>query len=180
MLESNALFSNANPWGFVPGEAACAALIRPGGAGIPPVVQVSGFSDAMEPVPERLNQDSTYIGLTEAAIAALEAHARLGLAPPAHAFTDWNNSRYRASEFSYTLLRLAGLIQPGMDEAQHPTHRFGQCGAAGFTAAISALPSDPKFASLILCGNEADGIRGAFVLRRSKLGDIRGLIKTDT
>lgn len=86
MLESNALFSNANPWGFVPGEAACAALILPGGAGIPAVVQVSGFSDTMEPVPERLNQDSTYIGLTEAAIAALEAHARLGLGPACACF----------------------------------------------------------------------------------------------
>lgn len=167
LIESGALFSKENPWGFVPGEAACAALILPPSTDVPPAVRITGCAEATEPVPERLNKDSTHIGMTDAALRALEAHAQKGLSPPAHMFTDWNNSRYRAAEFSYTFIRLNGLIQPDIQDLNHPAQRFGQCGAGWLGAILGAVPVDPDTSSLVVCANDADGIRGAFVLCHS-------------
>lgn len=165
LLAAGALFSKATPWGFVPGEAACAALILPEGQGAQPAtLRVTAACEAQEPVPEPLKQDSAHLGLTEAALAALEAHAARGLPAPARLLTDWNNSRYRAAEFSYTQLRLTGLLSPACTEADHPVQRFGQCGAGWFVAALAHLATVPPAETLILSGDEGGAARAALIL----------------
>lgn len=164
LLEENALFSNASKWGFIPGEAACAVLIEPARADRGCVARITGIAEATEPVPERAQKDSAHTGLSDAALGALQAHGRSGFALPGQVLTDWNNSRYRAAEFSYALVRLTGLLRPGFVEAEHPAMRFGQCGAAWFAAVMAWLATDGAGACLVLCGNETDGTRGAFVL----------------
>ena len=165
LLAQGALFSKATPWGFVPGEAACAALILPDGQGARPgLLRVSAACEALEPVPEPLNQDSAHTGLTDAALAALEAHAARGGAAPARLLTDWNNSRYRAAEFSYTQLRLTGLLSPTCTEADHPVQRFGQCGAGWFAAVLAHLATVPPAETLVLSGDEGGAARAALIL----------------
>lgn len=165
LLAAGSLFSKATPWGFVPGEAACAALILPDGQGARPgLLRVSAACEALEPVPEPLNQDSAHTGLTDAALAALEAHAARGGAAPARLLTDWNNSRYRAAEFSYTQLRLTGLLSPTCTEADHPVQRFGQCGAGWLAAVLAHLATVPPAETLILSGDEGGAARAALIL----------------
>ena len=172
LLAKGGLFSKATPWGFVPGEAACAALFAPRGAAGTAQFWLTGWAEAQEPVPEPLAQDSTFTGLSDAALAALAQHAEFDLDPPAQVLTDWNNSRYRASEFSYAMVRLAGLLAAEGIEPDHPAHRFGQCGAGWLAAVLATLgapaphlaPPLAAGSTLILCGNAQDGTRGAFTL----------------
>lgn len=163
LLDANLLFSNDSKWGFVPGEAASAALIT-AETTRPPAARITGFAQAIEPVPERENRDSTHIGLSDAAVSALAIHQKSGFPAPKYVLTDWNNSRYRAAEFSYTLTRLTGLIDAKAEETAHPVHRFGQCGAAWFGTAIAALGAYERESALALSGNETDGDRSAFVI----------------
>jgi hypothetical protein len=161
LLDANALFCKKNPWGFVPGEAACASLMLPASAGVQPRAIVTGFAEAQEPAPAHLGTDSAFTGMSEAALLALDRHGRAGHPAPAQLLTDWNNSRYRAAEFSYAMVRLSGLLGATAAEASHPTHQFGQCGA-GWLAAV--LGTQSTGSALVLSGNEADGTRGAFVI----------------
>lgn len=165
LLATGALFSRATPWGFVPGEAACVALILPAVAGAnSTVLRIGAACEAREPIPEHLNQDSAHIGMTEAALSALETCAAQSLPPPGHLLTDWNNSRYKAAEFSYTMLRLTGLLAPGCAEAEHPVQRFGQCGAAWFATVLGQIQLQENTPILGLSGDEASDQRSAIIL----------------
>jgi hypothetical protein len=168
LLGARTLFSKENPWGFVPAEAASATLFLPALSAPPSQVRLrfTAIAEGLEPVPAHMNADSSYNGLSDAAIAALDQHARTGLGAPADVLTDWNNSRYRAAEFSYAVVRMTGQLDAGFAEADHPCQRFGQCGAGWLTAVLASPPPQGDGARLVLCGNEGDGTRGAFVLYR--------------
>ncbi|WP_323718033.1 hypothetical protein [Paracoccus aminovorans] len=168
LCDANGLFSRDNPWGLVPGEAAIAALVE-ADAATAPAMQVAALAEAEEPVPAQSERDSAFTGLSDAALAVLDQAERLGLAAPQALFSDWNNSRYRASELSYAMVRMTGLLAQEGIEPIHPAQRFGHVGAGWLaTAWATAREAAAKGAAgpaLVLCGNERDGGRGAFILQ---------------
>lgn len=159
---ARALFSGAMRWGFIPGEAAFAALCLPPSAERRGGLRLHGCAQGTEPVPEHAGADSAFTGLSDAGHAAAAQAGR----PAGMVLSDWNNSRYRASELSYALLRLSERLTLPPPEPVFPALEFGHAGAAWLATACASLAPGGGPA-LLLCGNDNDGTRAALVLERA-------------
>jgi len=173
LCDQRRLFSIDTGYGLVPGEAAGAMLLVPEEQmSAPAFAQIHAAGSNIEPVRELESRDGDFTGLSDSAFAALD-----GLQADSGELTalisDWNNSRYRASEMSYTLHRLAAdHLYPGV-EPDYPSLTFGDCGAAYFPLAlVQALalsnPLEPGSA-ICLSGTTRSGERGAVVLEAGPL-----------
>jgi hypothetical protein len=165
LSDADRLFTDDMPWGLIPGEAAGAILLA-----APDVLtdlrltgDMPSVATGLEPVTEDSPDDSTFGGLSETAFAALgRAEGRC-----ARLMSDWNNSRYRVSELSYTLVRISRshLLPDVLPD--YPALAFGDCGAAFLPLAIHlACDGGPSVThpTLILCGDRASGTRGAVII----------------
>ncbi|MBY5931933.1 hypothetical protein KUV51_02875 [Tateyamaria omphalii] len=149
------LFSDATPWGPIPGEGSAAILLGAGAAQSP---RVAGIALEQEPVGEFDMGDSDYDGLTRACWAALPQDT----APVTRWLTDWNNGRYRAAELSYVQMRISERLKDGV-LPDHPALRFGDTGAAGPAMAIALHANDPG-RLLLTCGAPGSNLRAALVV----------------
>ncbi len=169
LSDADSLFSSDNPWGFVPGEAAIAALIVPPARPGAVALRVEATADAVEPVPACVEGDSCFTGLSQAALNTLAKARDRGLSAPTSLLSDWNNSRYRASELSYALVRMSGLLARDGIDPEYPAMRLGHVGS-GWLASVCATilhgvgEADDLVRSLVLCSNERDGARAACVI----------------
>lgn len=161
LLARRALFDEQNKWGFIPGEAAVAALCTAPGQLRQAAARLHAVALTQEPVPESANADSAFTGLSEAAHAALDATgAGVGVG---RVVSDWNNSRYRASELSYALLRVGSRLTDADPEPVYPALEFGHTGAA-WIGPVLAGPALSGRAALVLCGSDGGVDRAAFTL----------------
>ncbi|MEE9390870.1 MAG: hypothetical protein V3W41_00015 [Planctomycetota bacterium] len=165
LSEHDLLFSfQENPYGLVPGEAAAAVLIIPGTTDAP-FAHIFGVGEGAEPIDEFDQQDSIFTGTSDAAFLAF----RDDPTPVNCVITDWNGSRYRAAQLSYTLHRISrDHLVPGT-EPESPAPAFGDCGAAFLGVAMLAVHRQvvgrtDGVRALILAGSPASRRRAALVL----------------
>lgn len=164
------LKSEANRWGFIPGEGAGFCLLASSAAlsryRLEPLAFVRAVGTATEA--NRIKTDTVCRGegLTRAMRGALE-----GLAPEARLqqiICDMNGERYRADEYAFAALRLGThLIDPS--EAWAPARSWGDVGAASgplfivLAIASSLRRYSPGPLCLVWAGSEG-GERGAGLL----------------
>jgi len=148
------LFSQASPYGFIPGEGAACVLINRSrseaarrwviGAGL-------GF--------EICKQDdqgqSNYSALSKAWRQALDNNS----IPVTNVVSDWNNNRYRAAELSYSMLRASDRLSAGIDVG-HISVNFGDLGAA---AQLFAMLMSHEGTSLMSASSRWSGQRSAII-----------------
>jgi hypothetical protein len=152
MADAGLLFSKEAPYGLVPGEAAGAMLVVPDAqAGL---AVITGVSATNEPTGERDGRDSVFTGLSDAAFDVLDGTADRVV----RVLSDWNNSRYRASELAYCLQRLTRLHLADGLEPDHASPAVGDVGAAYLAVAVAMLGEGP---TLVLAGSTHSRDRGA-------------------
>lgn len=153
--ERRALHSRSQAYGFVPGEAAAALLVAPGAG---PGAAVLAAAAGRERVPEHVEDETTFAGLSDAVVAACD-----GAGGPLSAWlSDWNNSRYRATELSFAMSRAAAVLGD-VPDPEHLAITFGDVGAAygGLAAALLAARGERR--GLVSAGSPS-GLRSAFVV----------------
>ncbi len=164
LSDARRLFTDATPWGLVPGEGAGAILLAPTAAFHDPRLMgdLAAAATAEEPVTEAMAQDTAHTGLSDAAQAALHRFGgRVGAV-----LSDWNNSRYRAGELGYCLHRIAARHLAPEAGPDYPSLAVGDTGAAFLPhALLHACTPGGQIAqpALILCGAQGHA-RGAVVV----------------
>jgi hypothetical protein len=155
MADAGLLFTKEAPYGLVPGEAAGAMLVvvEPE-AGL---AVIAGVSAANEPTGERDGRDSVFTGLSDAAFDVLDGMADRMVC----VLSDWNNSRYRASELAYCLQRLTLRHLADGLEPDYASPAVGDVGAAYLAVAMAMLGEGP---ALVLVGATHSRDRGAAVV----------------
>jgi hypothetical protein len=155
MSDAGLLFTREAPYGLVPGEAAGAMLIVPDAdAGL---AVLTGVAATNEPTGERDGRDSVFTGLSDAAFDALDGTADRVV----RVLSDWNNSRYRASELAYCLQRLTAPHLVDGVEPEYVSPAVGDVGAAYLAVALAMLG---KGLTLVLAGATQSRDRGAVVV----------------
>ncbi|MEL7092865.1 MAG: hypothetical protein AAFN94_14120 [Pseudomonadota bacterium] len=126
-------------YSLIPGEAAAAMLILPEAMRMgEPLAYIGAASSAPEPVGEMDNVDTLSQAISDSALAALDSLGA-GRRPVDRFLTDFNNSRYRASEGAYCLHRLVEGYLAEDIAPLYPALDFGDCGAAYFGLAMAQL-----------------------------------------
>ena len=160
-----------NAWGFVPGEAAGAALV--GGqafvqqCSIMPIADVLAVGIGHED--KRIKTDTVCLGegLTQALRSAL-----FGLAPGAHiddVFCDMNGEPYRADEYGFAVLRTSEWFRAATDFVA-PADCWGDVGAASapLHLSLAAIGHRKNYCngplSMVWASSES-GERGAALMR---------------
>jgi 3-oxoacyl-[acyl-carrier-protein] synthase I len=161
LLQREQLKTEFWPWGFIPGEAAVFLALTAGGA--PGSALIRSVALAREPVGEQADDVCIGQGLTRAASRAI-AKAQ---APIDYLICDMNGDPYRADEFGYTTVRIAGNFTDGM-EFQTPADCVGDVGAASMPLHL-ALASCRRRASnrrehVLVLGSSFSRERGAATL----------------
>lgn len=160
LLSAGRLFSNSTPWGFVPGEGAVALRLRYAQAGHPGIA-LTGLAHESESAGEMDGQDSAFEALSD----CIQHSASTLQAPAGILTTGWNNSRYRASEFSYALHRLPKDAVREDFELVHPALRFGEIGASSLPMATVIGLAEGQVSGLHCTGStwKADRVSWATV-----------------
>lgn len=155
------LFSKQSQWGFVPGEAGAAMVLRAGGeAG---GLQLFGPAIEEEPDGELDGRDS----LSAAMSACLQASAAHLETPAARIWNDCNNARYRASEFAYALHRLPPGALLEACELVQTADVFGEIGAASLPAAVCLAHLDAAVSHQIsVVGARENKLRASLAMAR--------------
>jgi hypothetical protein len=156
MSDAGLLFTRETPYGLVPGEAAAAMLVMPDKPE-PCLATLTGVTATNEPTGERDGRDSVFTGLSDAAFDVLDGTADRVV----RVLTDWNNSRYRASELAYCLQRLTRLHLADGLEPDHTSPAVGDVGAAYLAVAMAMLGEGQ---TLVLAGATHSRDRGAVVV----------------
>lgn len=157
------LFSDRNPYGLVPGEMGGALLLTSDGDSDVRGEHIAAASATREPVPETTEAETLFQALSDASLAALTA---MDVGAVDAWFTDWNNGRYRASEFAYTAIRVSDFLAPGL-EPTHPSLLLGDVGAAsGLVPIVLGDTLQPTLRSCLVTSGSFSGLRSAFVCRR--------------
>jgi hypothetical protein len=166
LADQQLLLTSESAYGLVPGEAGGAMLfMTERSPENTPLAQLMGAAVETEPVGERQEKNSVFAALSDAAFAALKGVS----APVSQLVSDWNNSRYKASELAYAVHRLSGDHLPAGLEPSYPGPAFGDVGAAFMpvaTAFALGFHLDPPPASepaLFLAGSTHSCERGAVV-----------------
>lgn len=160
-----------NAWGFVPGEAASAALVGTERfmrqCGAVPMAEVLTVGIGHED--RRIKTDTVCIGegLTQALRAALDA-----LAPGErvdNVFCDMNGEAYRADEYGFAVLRTGDGFRAATDFVA-PADCWGDVGAAGAPlhmsmAAIGQLKRYGRGPLSVTWASSESGERGAVLMR---------------
>lgn len=125
------LFSKKHQFGFIPGEAAGLLLLKPAsqrGSGI----RLLGAGQALEPIGEFQESETRFDAQSEAAFVACEAVFKADDCPRSvsHCYSDWNNSRYRATELSFAIHRINPYFLRESLQPSYPALQFGDIGAA--------------------------------------------------
>lgn len=148
------LFSNVTPYGLTPGEGASAILLRAGEQdGTVGTLQAAVATDA---VGEADTGDSDYAAMAKVChdVSTPQMQIRLWV-------SDWNNSRYRAAEFSYAQLRMTQRLHKPL-KVIHSALLFGDTGAAGPAISLAlALAETPDMALITTSGGLGCRTKGA-------------------
>ena len=158
MSDAGLLFTRETPYGLVPGEAAGAMLITPDKPETC-LAAIMATSATNEPTGERDGRDSVFTGLSDAAFDVLDGTTdRI-----ARVLSDWNNSRYRASELAYCLQR---LTRPHLREGLEPDYASPAVGdvGAGYLAVAMAMALQGEGQTLVLANATHSRDRGAMAL----------------
>lgn len=158
-MSAKKLFSNDAKWGIVPGEAALAALCMPWCPDHPlNGIGLLGLGFAQEPDPEHFDRDSNFSGLSDAGHEALKDFQDVQIND---LISDWNNSRYKAAELSYAMLRLSSSFAKP-PEPDYPALFYGDTGVGWLGPVLARITQAKNGAKLLaLCGNDEDEKRGA-------------------
>ncbi|KGJ06671.1 hypothetical protein SAMN04487972_102283 [Paracoccus halophilus] len=100
--------------GLIPGEAVIAARVMMAST-VPPLAAITGPGVEVEPVREFDEGGTNHAAMTAACAAALPASGGGSCW-----ITDWDNSRYRAAELSYSELRLRSRLDQNVDISHSP------------------------------------------------------------
>lgn len=164
------LKSPANPWGFIPGEAACICALASSRAvrehGLKPLARIVGAATQLEPYRDASGPPCTGQGLT---LAMKEALRAVPLGDRIHnIFGDLNGERSRTDEYGFTAVRLAErFVSPS---AVHtPADCWGDIGAASAPALLSlatrwGLQGHDQGPLTLIWTSSTDGTRGAIVM----------------
>lgn len=165
------ILTEDNSNGFIPGEAACAVLVAPGGREPGLELLVTGWGRDEEPGTIRSDRPLTGQGLTRAVRAALE-RAGVRMAETHYWLTDQNAEHYKAKECTIAKIRLERRDVPADPPFQiwHPIEFLGEIGAAigpclfglALAAARGGYAPGPR---ALMSLSEDDGRRAAFVLQ---------------
>ena len=174
--DASRLYIDAQPYGFIPGEAAAAIWLSvEATAAEDGALEISGAGTATELVREFAEDESVLRALSGCCFSAMEHPANL--VPQLRCLrwhADWNNSRYRSSELSLAIHRLAkDHLEPGM-EPEYPSVALGHVGAAFGAVALTLLFEEKAGAggrtgrqrSIISAGSTISGLRSAIVADR--------------
>lgn len=179
------LFSKTTQFGLVPGEAAGLMLLAPMQADDPGTdgIVVCGAGNAIEDVTELAEDETRFSALSDAAFAACEmALESRGTRRIAQWYSDWNNSRYRATELSFSIHRLNSFFLSDHIEPIYPALYFGDTGSASSILSVLLTmteyienqkqteahvehgePSDISY-TLISAGSVIRGLRSVFIV----------------
>jgi 3-oxoacyl-[acyl-carrier-protein] synthase-1 len=174
------LYTQENPWGFIPGEAGAGCLVcRASTAqayGLPVLAQLKAATVAVEPDSDNFDKVCTGRGLSMAVEQALEQ-----LPPEAwvdNLLCDTNGQAYRTDELGFMLARHGNKIK-NVGKMQTPAGAWGDVGAATtpLLLALACAPGRGELAQesygLILAstgyippGVQQQGERGALLIQR--------------
>lgn len=160
-----------NAWGFIPGEAAGAALLGPAGVawrcGLVSLGELVSVGVGMEFQRIKTTEVCTGEGLTQAFCRALQN------LPPGeqvhNVFCDLNGERYRTEEYGFAVLRASERFRAA-SEFVAPADCWGDVGAAGapLHMALAAVAHRKRYARGPLSmawGSSESGERGAVLVR---------------
>lgn len=182
------LYSKANRYGFIPGEAGCALLVTSGKSKTSSLddVWLTGAATAIEKVKQLDEGESAFSALSDCCFQAIEQSDSSSQDLRISTWlADWDNSRYRASELSLALHRLGPHTIDGL-EPIYPAINFGNIGAAFGALALAlifeqvqenALSSNltdtlgARVKNLVSAGSTFSGLRSAVVLEA--IGPVR-------
>ena len=130
-MEQRRVLTKDNSNGFIPGEAACAVLIRPMVSPVSQNLQVVGWGEGTEVGLISGNKPLTGDGLTEALRKALGQSNRK-MADTDFWLTDQNAEHYKAKECTIAQIRLERREHPAASPYQvwHPIEFLGEIGSA--------------------------------------------------
>lgn len=174
------LYTQENPWGFIPGEAGAGCLIcrasTAGAYGLPILAQLTAATVAIEPDSDNFESVCVGRGLSEAVEQAL-AHLPPG-AWVDNLLCDTNGQVYRTDELGFMLARHGNTIR-NIGKMQTPAGAWGDVGAATtpLLLALACAPGRSELApesfGLILAstgyippGVQQQGERGALLIQR--------------
>jgi len=165
------LHTGRNPWGFIPGEAACFCAVMNGDEARRRQlhgVQIVGFGEAIE----RHNIFADTVCTGEGLVCAIEQALAAGDKPIDHTICDLNGEPYRADEYSFALIRLRPRFSAAHTFAT-PADCWGDAGAA--SGPLFALLATAQHAGQYAAGprtliwtSSDSGERAAMVLANSE------------
>jgi len=165
LASRRALFCKENPFGRIPGEACGVMYLRRAAS---EGIRLQGAATAIEPVREGIEGQPDCAALSDVCrIAVGEGASRQLIA------TDWNNSRYRASELGLVVPRLTPDVLDGGAGLSRPALDFGDIGAASAPVALAWLLASRAgwHHALIMAGSEYSGQRAAAAFDLHHPGD---------
>lgn len=174
------LYSQENPWGFIPGEAAAGCLVCRASTALayelPVLAQITAASLAIEPDSDNFDNVCTGGGLSMAVEQALEHLPPDGWVD--NLLCDTNGQAYRTDELGFMLARHGSKIK-NIGKMQTPAGAWGDVGAATtpLLLALACAPGRSELAresyGLILAstgyippGVQQQGERGALLIQR--------------
>ncbi|MDO5622974.1 MAG: hypothetical protein Q4G24_16125 [Paracoccus sp. (in: a-proteobacteria)] len=157
LLARGHLFSGRDRYGLIPGEAAVIVRVSKS-ADAQALAAVTGMAVEVEPVREFDDGGTDYAAMTNAAATALPISGGISCW-----ITDWNNSRYRAAELSYSELRLRRRLGQSAEIAHSPLI-FGDVGAAALGVGLVMGVTQPS--CLLTVSSSGSGARAALSLKR--------------
>jgi 3-oxoacyl-[acyl-carrier-protein] synthase-1 len=170
-IERRRVLTADNSNGFIPGEAACAALVAPPDHHAAEELRIVGYGRGREKGTIESDDPLTGDGLTEAMKTAL-GQAGITMDVTDQWLTDQNAEEYRVRECTVAQIRLERRTDPTRQpyQIQHPVEYLGEIGAAIgpclLKLALAAHRSDYAHgARSLLTLGEDNGDRVALVLR---------------
>jgi 3-oxoacyl-[acyl-carrier-protein] synthase-1 len=165
--DTGRLKTEANPKGFVPGEAAAFLVLEQDASvrerGGTAMARIAGAGTAMEANSVYEKTACTGDGLSTAIRSARQL---AGMLPLALTICDLNGERYRANEWGLAMSRAFDGPPPGL--LWHPADSLGDCGAAAGVLNVAfgtlALTRRVIGDGVLVWGSSDDGERGAAVL----------------
>jgi 3-oxoacyl-[acyl-carrier-protein] synthase I len=156
-----------NAWGFIPGEAAGALLLRPADANTDRWADLLSVGLGHEDKLIKSNSVCIGAGLTEALRNALAELPQGQLV--ANVYCDMNGEAYRADEYGFAVLRTRERFRDAADFAA-PADCWGDIGAAGvplhlMLAASACRKGHAKGELSLVWASSEGGERGATVIR---------------
>ena len=171
-LDNRILFSSVHPFGLIPGclsvefETAESPTVESSSN----FLEIRGWDTEIEPIKEFDEAETTFDAMSTACRNSLTSSLR-PIQPEekvSHWYSDWNNSRYRATELSFAIHRMnEDFLEPNL-QPTFPALKFGDVGASSMPLALAMALYDDNVngLGLVTAGSWSSGLRSAIFFEK--------------